>query len=211
MKRVFSKGEIPERKKKSDFLYFCIRLFLQRSRCLFTVVFISMENPWSGVMMVFRSTSMHLPIMENICGMFCRRWWRSIIFPFLCGICISDTVPISLRHFIIMWSAIRWPYCPFLYRKRIQRSYMSSWSFSVFICRVSHSVFTVFTAKIPNRPHSLEALFIFLQGGPFMRPWSIHIFPIPWSICRWSLWELKRFTKRKATPFYLCDGCSGNV
>ena len=31
------------------------------------------------------------------------------------------------------------------------------------------SAFTAFTARIPNRPHFLEALFIFLQDGPFMR------------------------------------------
>ena len=40
------------------------------------------------------------------------------------------------------------------------RIYLSGITFSIYC----------FTAKIPNRPHSLEALFIFLQGGPFMRP-----------------------------------------
>ena len=43
MKRIFSK-EKSRKEKKADF-YILYTIVLRRSRCLFTVVFISMENP----------------------------------------------------------------------------------------------------------------------------------------------------------------------
>ena len=119
---------------------------------------------------MFRSTSMHLPIMENICGNVLQTLMteHNLSLPMWdMHIGYGSDILTTLHYYVIgdpltlLSVFVPEKDTEILYELLIfLRIYLSGITFSIYC----------FYRKIPNRPHSLEALFIFLQGGPFMRP-----------------------------------------